>query len=232
MAAILGGGGSGAPRANITWKVTHERLSGRTYSYSWSGSDGLSGETSVPELTKTYYTAGLKSARVTVTESSSLSVWRGKILAAVYSLFTGGLSLRGEATGGKKLAVESGGRTGTIQCMGAEVAANDSHPVITSPTSNQTVNVPADQKLILRWTDTTSRFFAYDIIVYRADGSRVTTDTWGIVPATFTSVPSGRDVYYQMSLPPEMTTGKYTFKVCPHDTMPCSPPASSVTINR
>jgi hypothetical protein len=221
MAAILGGGGSGAPRANITWKVTHERLNGRTYSYSWSGSDGLTGETSVPEITKTYYTTGLKSARVTVTESGSLSARRGKMLAAVYSFFTG-----------KKLALESAQRTGTVQCLGAEVGINDSHPVITSPVANQTVNVPTGQSLVIRWLDSTTRFLAYDILVYRADGSRVPTDTWGIVPATFTSVASGRDVYYQMPLPADMTTGQYTFKVCPHDTMPCSPAVGSVTINR
>jgi hypothetical protein len=49
---------------NVTWTVTPSGGTG-SYTYSWSGSDGLSGSAS--SVTMPYVTAGTKSASVTVT---------------------------------------------------------------------------------------------------------------------------------------------------------------------
>ena len=54
----------------VTWTAS---VSGGTppYTYSWSGSESLSGDTA--SVTKTYSTLGTKTATVTVTDSDSIS---------------------------------------------------------------------------------------------------------------------------------------------------------------
>jgi hypothetical protein len=83
----------------------------RSYSYSWSGDEGLSGSTA--SVTKTYTTTGVKNATLVVTDTRSLQT-------ASASCSTGGNQLNGPTNGGA-----SGTGVGVGTCTASLFASPD-----------------------------------------------------------------------------------------------------------